>query len=96
MKNLNEIKKILKKNKTYLRKKYSVEEIGIFGSFSRGNQNSRSDIDLMVSLKKPLGLEFVDLSLELQTILNHKVDLVSKNALKKRMLVAIKDEVIYV
>ncbi|MEW5843637.1 MAG: nucleotidyltransferase family protein [Bacteroidota bacterium] len=96
MKNLYEIKKILKKNKTYLRKKYSVEEIGIFGSFSRGDQNSRSDIDLMVSLKKPLGLEFVDLSLELQTILNHKVDLVSKNALKKRMLVAIKDEVIYV
>ncbi len=96
MKNLDEIKKILKKNKTYLRKKYSVEEIGIFGSFSRGDQNSRSDIDLMVSLKKPLGLEFVDLSLELQTILNHKVDLVSKNALKKRMLVAIKDEVIYV
>ena len=96
MKNLDEIKKILKKNKTYLRKKYSVEEIGIFGSSSRGDQNSRSDIDLMVSLKKPLGLEFVDLSLELQTILNHKVDLVSKNALKKRMLVAIKDEVIYV
>ena len=96
MKNLDEIKKILKKNKTYLRKKYSVEETGIFGSFSRGDQNSRSDIDLMVSLKKPLGLEFVDLSLELQTILNHKVDLVSKNALKKRMLVAIKDEVIYV
>ena len=96
MKSLDEIKKILKKNKTYLRKKYSVEEIGIFGSFSRGDQNSRSDIDLMVSLKKPLGLEFVDLALELQTILNHKVDLVSKNALKKRMLVAIKDEVIYV
>ena len=96
MKSLDEIKKILKKNKTYLRKKYSVEEIGIFGSFSRGDQSSRSDIDLMVSLKKPLGLEFVDLSLELQTILNHKVDLVSKNALKKRMLVAIKDEVIYV
>ncbi|MCL6100360.1 MAG: hypothetical protein M1391_17510 [Bacteroidetes bacterium] len=43
MKNLDEIKKILKKNKTYLRKKYSAEEIGIFGSFSRGNQNSRSD-----------------------------------------------------
>lgn len=96
MKSLVEIKKLLKKNKIYLQKKYSVEEIGILGSFSRGDQNSKSDIDLLVSLKKPLGLEFADLSLELQTILNHKVDLVSKNALKKRMLVAIKDEVIYV
>lgn len=96
MKNLDEIKKLLKKNKPYLRKKYFVDEIGIFGSYSRGEQNKRSDIDLMVALKKPLGLEFVDLSLELQTILNHKVDLVSKNAFKKRMLSAINDEVIYV
>ncbi|MCL4548913.1 MAG: nucleotidyltransferase family protein [Bacteroidetes bacterium] len=96
MKNLDEIKKILKKNKTYLRKKYSVEEIGIFGSFSRGDQNSRSDIDLMVSLKKPLGLEFVDLSLELQTILNHKVDLVSKGAIKKRMFNLFKEKIIYI
>lgn len=96
MKNLEEIKKLLKKNKPYLRRKYFVDEIGIFGSYSRGEQNKQSDIDLMVGLKKPLGLEFVDLSLELQKILNHIVDLVSKNALKKRMLIAIKDEMIYV
>jgi uncharacterized protein len=96
MTTLNQIKKILQKNKSYLNKKYSVTEIGIFGSYSRGDQNKKSDIDLLVSIKKPIGLEFVDLSLELEYLLNHKVDLVSRNALKKRMMEEINQEIIYV
>ncbi len=93
---LNEIKKILKKKKPYLQKKYFVDEIGIFGSFTRGEQTTKSDIDLLVSIKKPIGLEFVDLSYELENILNHKVDLVSKGAVKKRMMKEIEEELIYV
>lgn len=96
MKTLSEIKKILKKNKPYLEKKYNIGEIGIFGSFSRGEQKKNSDIDLLISLKKPLGLEFVDLSNELENMLNHKVDVVSKGAIKKRLFDVIKEEIIYV
>ncbi|MEW6196538.1 MAG: nucleotidyltransferase family protein [Bacteroidota bacterium] len=95
MKTREEILKILKKNKSYLQKKYHVSEIGIFGSYSRNEQKRNSDIDLLVSLKKPLGLEFVDLSEELENILDHKVDVVSKGAVKKRMFDAIKEEIIY-
>jgi uncharacterized protein len=93
---LEQIKKTLKKNKPHLNERYSVTEIGIFGSFSRGDQKKNSDIDLLVSIKKPIGLEFVDLSLELEKLLNHKVDLVSKNAVKKRMLSEINRDIIYV
>jgi predicted nucleotidyltransferase len=96
MKTLNEIKKILKKNKPYLKKKYFISELGIFGSFSRGNPKRNSDIDLLVSLKKPLGFEFVDLADELEILLNHKVDLVSKDAIKKRIFDQILNEIIYV
>ena len=96
MKTLNDIRKILQRNKPYLKKKYHINEIGIFGSFSRGDQKSKSDIDLIIELQKPLGLEFVDLSIELEEMLNNKVDLVSKNAVKKRLYDAIKDEIIYV
>lgn len=96
MKTKNEIIKILRKNKSYLQKKYHVGEIGLFGSYSRNEQKRNSDIDVLVSLKKPLGLEFVDLSEELEIILNHKVDVVSKGAVKKRMFEAIKDEIVYV
>lgn len=93
---LNQIKKTLSVNKSYLQEKYFVEEIGIFGSFSRGEQTKRSDIDLLVSLKKPIGLEFVDLSYELEKLFNHKVDLVSKGAVKKRLMSEIEKDIIYV
>ncbi|MBA4407245.1 nucleotidyltransferase [bacterium] len=93
---LSKAKNVLKKNKSYLQKKYFIDEIGIFGSYSRGEQNRKSDIDLLVSFKKPIGLEFVDLSEELEKLLNHKVDLVSKGALKKRMYEFIKLEIVYV
>ncbi|MFA5805039.1 MAG: nucleotidyltransferase family protein [Melioribacteraceae bacterium] len=93
---LSQAKKVLRKNKSYLQQKYYVDEIGIFGSYTRGEQNSKSDIDLLVSFRKPIGLEFVDLSEELEELLNHKVDLVSKGALKKRMYEFIKQEIVYV
>jgi predicted nucleotidyltransferase len=89
-------KKVLRKNKSYLQQKYFIDEIGIFGSYTRGEQNSKSDIDLLVSFRKPIGLEFVDLSEELEELLSHKVDLVSKGALKKRMYEFIKQEIVYV
>lgn len=93
---LSKAKKVLKKNKSRLQQKYFINEIEIFGSYSRGEQNSKSDIDLLVSFRKPIGLEFVDLSEELEELLNHKVDLVSKGALKKRMYESIKQEIVYV
>ena len=96
MNNLEEIKKTLSRNKFYLIEKFNIDEIAVFGSFSRGDENSESDIDIMVSFKKPIGLEFVDLSIELEKILNHKIDLVSKNAIKPRMMKKISDELIYV
>jgi len=96
MKTLAEVKKILQKNKSYLEKKYYIREIGIFGSFSRGEQKENSDIDLIVKFNRTLGLEFVDLSIELKNILKHKVDLVSRNAIKKRHYDVIKNEIIYV
>lgn len=96
MNNLEEIKKILSRNKYYLIEKFSIDEIAVFGSYSRGDENLYSDIDIMVSFKKPIGLEFVDLSLELEKILNHKVDLVSKNAIKPRMMKKISGEIAYI
>ncbi|MDP3581042.1 MAG: nucleotidyltransferase domain-containing protein, partial [Ignavibacteria bacterium] len=59
-------------------------------------QTKRSDIDLLVSLKKPIGLEFVDLSYELAKLFNHKVDLVSKGAVQKRLMSEIEKDIIYV
>jgi predicted nucleotidyltransferase len=48
VRNVEEVKAILKEHKAEVVKKYRVREIGIFGSFVRGDQRVRSDIDILV------------------------------------------------
>jgi len=57
----------------------------LFGSYSRGTQNENSDIDLLVELdySQPIGLEFIQMQLDLQHLLSKKVDLVSARGLSK-------------
>ena len=55
MKALEEIKELIKKNKDKLREQYGLKEIGIFGSYVRGEQGEESDIDILIELEKPIG-----------------------------------------
>ena len=48
MKTLIEIKEILRTERPYLAEKYGVTEIGVFGSYVRGEQEPESDIDILV------------------------------------------------
>lgn len=59
----------------YLREKYGVERIALYGSFARSEQAEKSDVDLLVELARPLGFEFVELADYLQKVLGRKVDL---------------------
>ena len=95
MKNLTDIEEILRKHKPLLREKYKVKEIGIFGSYVRGEQSETSDIDILVQLYEPVGWEFLDLKEFLESILDKNVDLVTNNALKSRIRDKILKEVVY-
>ena len=96
MKTLEEIKTILTEHKGELRQKYRVKEIGIFGSFVKGRQRKRSDIDILVEFDEPVTLfEFMDLEEFLGKILETRVDLVSKGALKPRIGENILKEVVH-
>lgn len=57
----------------------------IFGSWSRGQATESSDLDLLVELdySQPVGLEFIQMRLDLQQLLGKKVDLVSARGLSK-------------
>jgi len=91
------IENILRKHKQELKKRFKLKEIGIFGSFVRGEQKKRSDIDILVEFEEPIGLfEFMDLEEYLMKILGAKVDLVSKKALKPRIGKHILQEVVYI
>ena len=56
---LETIKRKIAENKAYLRETYGVTEIGVFGSFARGDNDADSDIDISVEInheKVPVGL----------------------------------------
>jgi len=96
MKTLQDIKHILEKEKTLLFKKYPIKSLGIFGSFARNEQTPISDVDLLVEFNAPIGSKFIDLADELEDCLGIKDDLVSKNGIKEKYFLAIKDELAYV
>jgi len=96
MKSLEDIIIIISKNKDELSLKYGLKDIAIFGSYSQGQYNASSDIDILVDFNKPIGIEFIDLAIELEKILNHKVDLVSKNGVKPQYFQSIEKDLTYV
>ena len=96
MKSVEEIKEIIKDYKEFLRQKYGVKEIGIFGSFIRGEAKEGSDIDILVEFDRSLGLlKFINLENYLSDLLDVKVDLVMKSALKPRIGKHILREIVY-
>jgi predicted nucleotidyltransferase len=97
MKTLTEIKEILQSEKPHLADKYGVTEIGVFGSYVRGEQEPDSDIDILIELERPprislLGL--VELEFYLSERLGIKVDVAIKKNLRKRIGKRILDEVV--
>jgi predicted nucleotidyltransferase len=85
-------------NKPYLKKVYHIKEIGVFGSFIRGEQTESSDIDLLVEFEKGHSdlFNFIRLKDYLEELLGRKVDLVTKKAVKSRLRERILSEVKYV
>lgn len=71
----------------------------LFGSFVRGEANDRSDIDILVDLdySQKIGLQFIQMKIDLEKLLNANVDLVSSNGLSVyiRPLVDSEKQLIY-
>ena len=97
MRDVDRIKGILFRNKGELRRRFKVKDIGVFGSYVRGEQRKKSDVDVLVEFEEPVGFfEFIALEDYLGDLLGVKVDLVSKKALKPRIGERILKEVIRV
>jgi len=95
MKDLEEIKQVLSRQKPALAENFKVKEIGIFSSYVRGEQEELSDVDILVEFNEPIGWEFIDLLDYLENALNMKVDLVTPNALRPQFKERILKEVAY-
>ncbi len=99
MKSLSEIKSILASQKQMLKEKYGIREIGVFGSYTRGEQKIQSDIDILVKFDEDSNLtllDFIQIENYLSDLLGVKVDLVMKKGLKPRLRERILSETVYV
>jgi len=86
MKDFEQIRSVLSDQKEFLRNKYRVKEIAIFGSVVRREEGDISDIDILVDFSEPIGFfAFLELEEYLEQLLGRKVDLVSRKALKPRI-----------
>ncbi len=79
----DEVLRILKDHLPDLRERFGVEEIAVYGSFAKGTQTPGSDVDLIVRLSRPLGLEFVSLAQHLEELLGRPVDLATFETLQR-------------
>ena len=77
---------VLRQAAPELKEKYGVQKIAVYGSFAKGNPGDVSDIDILVQLSQPLGLEFVRLATDLEAILHRRVDLATFDNLKRTAL----------
>ena len=96
MSELEIIKAKLEKQREFLKEKYFVEKIGIFGSISKGMEAPDSDIDIFVEFNGPIGWDFVELKEYLENLFERKVDLIIRKTLKPQIASEVLDEVIYV
>ena len=92
VRSLEEVRAQLQALKPTLKKRFNVETIDIFGSYARGDQTEKSDIDLLVTYSTTDYSLFTIIGLKnyLRRKLHVKVDVVSKEFLNKH----IKDEVL--
>jgi len=91
---MNEIEEIKKKIVPIL-KKFKVTKAGIFGSYARGEQKKRSDVDILVEIDESIDLfDFIRLKLTIEKKIKKKIDLVEYELIRKEIKENIlKDEV---
>jgi predicted nucleotidyltransferase len=84
MRTLDEVIAQLRRVQPDLQRRYPIRELGIFGSYARGEQTEDSDLDILVNLGDGIGLlELAGLQQDLSDALGVRVDLVMRDAVKR-------------
>jgi uncharacterized protein len=95
MNSRDDIIRLLEQNRGKIRD-LGVKELGVFGSFARGEQRPDSDIDVLVELRQKTFDSYMDLLFFLESVLGRKVDLVMKETIKSVIRNRVLAETVYV
>jgi predicted nucleotidyltransferase len=97
MYNTNQIIKILEAAKKELEKKYPISEMGLFGSFARGDYNEHSDIDVLIDFDGRIdGFDYIRIAHHLEDTFKQKIDLVSRKGIKAKYIPFVENNLIHV
>jgi hypothetical protein len=96
-KSIGEIVKMLRLHNTDVREKFKIKEIGVFGSYVRGEQKEGSDIDILVEFEDDYKTfdNYMELKFFLEKILKSEIDLVIKTTIRDEIKQNILSEVTY-
>jgi uncharacterized protein len=87
----------LSDHKESLKQDFGVTQIGLFGSYARGDANEESDVDIAVEIDAPNKFRsFFGLKHYLETNLYPKIDLGIESTLKPIAKEFVQKEIIYV
>ena len=86
--------RVLRESKPSLEQEFPVWRLALFGSVARDEADEQSDVDILVEVEPSIGLDFVTLAERLESLLGHKVDLVSRRGIKPLLWERIERELI--
>jgi predicted nucleotidyltransferase len=83
---INELLKVKRDEILRITKKHGAYNIRIFGSVSRGEDDQDSDLDILIDLEPDRSLlDHAGLMVELQELMDCKVDVVTEKGLRPRI-----------
>jgi uncharacterized protein len=98
MTTIDQILTFISQNKPLLQEKFHITQIGIFGSYARGDQRDSSDIDLLVEFEENTQ-DLYDLKLQIKELFRNKfgleTDICRRKYIKQRIKKSILNETVY-
>ncbi len=82
MEQSEQILRVIRPHLPVIKERFGVRTIGLFGSWARGEASSASDVDLLVDFERSSFDAYMDLKFYLEDLLQLRVDLVLRRALK--------------
>ncbi len=83
---LEQLENMLHEIKPELKNRFGVKKIGFFGSYAQKTNDSKSDVDLLVEIERPMGLiKFITIQQYLSDRLKKSVDLLTFDSIKPHM-----------
>jgi len=93
---LEEIREIIDQHRPELNRQFHVDKIGVFGSYARGTQKKRSDVDFLVTFDEAISLfDRVDLNIYLKELMGRKVDVIPHDNLRPELREYVLKDLIY-